>query len=421
MSVFREIPPTAGFSLHGKEFLSALAGNHPRDCLERDFRRYLEADYARVTCSGTAAFYLILESLKILSRRRTVVIPSYICPLIPLAIHRAGLEVEVCDLRRDGFDFDLARLEEICRANSDVLAVLAVHLAGIPLDFAPVQDMARRCGAFTIEDCAQALGARYGNLPAGRLGDFSFFSLCRGKGLTTYEGGAIVTTGEHGRLVDETAARLVRRAPATEALLAVKLLGYWLFYRPALFWFVFRLPQTFWNWRGDRIKAAMEDFDLRFPVHAVSRLRRRLGHVQFPRLEEEIERQREKAAFYRDRLRDIPGLRMLEEPPGSRATYPFAALLFDDPGARRAALRALERSGRGGSFVYAAAVADYDYLKAIVPDRNCAAARHLSERLVTLSTSAYLTRRDLEAQVKLLRSPHPDSVPALSAAPGPGR
>lgn len=421
MSTFREIPPTAGFPLHGRDFLSTLADGRPQDCLERDFKRYLEVEYARVTCSGTAAFYLILETLKHLSSKRTVIVPSYICPLIPLAVRRAGLKVEVCDLRRDNFNFDLSGLTEICRGNGDLLAVLAVHLAGIPIDFAPVREIADRYGLFVVEDCAQSLGARYQGMPVGRLGDFSFFSLCRGKGLTTYEGGVIAASGPLGKLVDKTALRLIRKAPLTEALLVAKLLGYWIFYRPLLFWFVFRLPQAFWNWRGNRIKAAMEDFDSDFPLHEVSSWRRRLGHAQFARLETEIGRQREKASFYRERLQGIPGIRILEEPPGSRATYPFLTVLFEDPAIRTAALRALERSGFGGSFVYAAAIGDYDYLRPFVPERNCDGARHLSERTITLSTSSYLTLRDLEAQAEILRNLSADSVPALPSAEGSRR
>jgi perosamine synthetase len=404
LAIFREIPPTAGFPLYAKDFLSVFTLKERRNCLEDDFSHYLNLESARVTYSGTAAFYLILESLKELSKRKTVIIPSFVCPLIPLAIKRAGLNVELCDINKDDFSFDAEMLEALCRANTDVLAIVAVHLAGIPVDFDVVENIAKKYSVFTIEDCAQSLGASYKGEKVGTRGDFSFFSLCRGKGLTMYEGG-IAATGnkEYAELLDRTIQRVVRNNLFSEMAMIVKLFGYAVFYRPLLFWFVFRLPQLFWIWRGDTIKAAMEKFDLDFPIHRVSTVRQLIGHSQFSRLDEEARKQRLKALFYIKCLEDIKGIKSICEPQDSIATYPFVTLIFDDPRKRAQALRALEESGHGGSFVYALAIADYGYLKDIVPDRNCANARHISKRTVTLSTSTFLEEADARSVVKLLK------------------
>ncbi|MDD5774297.1 MAG: nucleotide sugar aminotransferase, partial [bacterium] len=84
MSVFREIPPTAGFPLYVKDLLSFLKRDSYLFTLEADFKSYHNSPYAWVTCSGTAGLYLISESLKSLSGRKTVIIPSYICPSVAL-------------------------------------------------------------------------------------------------------------------------------------------------------------------------------------------------------------------------------------------------------------------------------------------------------------------------------------------------
>ncbi len=402
MSLFREIPPTAGFPLTWKDFLPLFTKNEA--LLENDFKRYLDTGYARVTCSGTAAFYLILESLKKISGRNTVIIPSYICPLLPLAIRKAGLKVAVCDINRDNFNFDLSMLSGLCSKNDDILAVVAVHLAGIPADFDAIEQVTKKYGIFTIEDCAQALGARYKGKPAGTLGDFSFFSLCRGKGLTTYEGGVIATNKkEYEPLIDDTIKRFAGKDIPAEGMLIALLFGYWLFYRPLLFWFVFKLPQIFWTWRGNRIKAAMEDFSIDFPVHRMSTTRQLIGHGQFHRIEDEIERQRKKASAYLLRFKGIEGLTIIEELPGSSATYPFITLIFDRPEQRDKVLKALERTDSGASIVYVQAIADYEYLKEIVADRNCSNARYIAERVITLSTSAFLTDRDMDGIATIIR------------------
>ncbi len=218
----------------------------------------------------TAAFYVILESLKLLSAKKTIIIPSYICPLITLAIERAGLKTEVCDINRDNFSYDSSMLAELCSRNDDVLAILAVHLAGIPADFDMIKKIAEANGIFTIEDCAQALGARYKGAKTGTLGDMAFFSLGLGKGITTYEGGAVIANCRGhdetlAKTLDDVMLRFVKSDIVSEGILLPALFGYWLFYRPSLFWFVFKLPQLYWNWRGNIIKAAMEDFTYQFP------------------------------------------------------------------------------------------------------------------------------------------------------------
>lgn len=403
--MFREIPPTAGFHLHWKDFLTIFRIGDSGKCLENDFKKYLNVSYARVTYSGTAAFYLILESLKKISSKSTIIIPSYICPLIPLAIKRAGLRIEVCDINKDNFDFNLSELENLCSKNDDILAILVVHLAGIPVDFDEIKNIAKKHGIFTIEDCAQSLGAMYKGRRVGTLGDFSFFSLCRGKGITTYEGGIIVTSRqEYTAVIDSTIEQLVKNDLLSESMLILLLFGYWIFYRPLLFWFVFRLPQIFWNWRGDKIKAAMENFDIDFPIHRMSAIRQLIGHAQFCRLEKEIDNQRQKAALYTSLLKNNKGIKIIEELPDSRATYPFVTLIFDNPDKKERTLKIFGNTGFGTSIVYAMAIADYDYLKHIVPDRNCSNARYIADRALTLSTSTFLKDNDLNLIVNIIEN-----------------
>ena len=210
MSIFKEIPPTAGFPVFAKDLLSALI-NIGKGSLKEDFKHYLGVPYAAITYSGTAAFYIILEGLKQLSSKKTVIIPAFICPLVPLAIKRAGLNVLVCDINQTNLGFDINQLEKLFSNNQDILAIVAVHLAGIPVDFEPIKQIADSFRAFVIEDCAQSLGAEYKGEKTGSLGDFSFFSLCRGKGLTIYEGGVIVAKdNQYARLLDKQISTFVK-------------------------------------------------------------------------------------------------------------------------------------------------------------------------------------------------------------------
>ncbi|MBU0548226.1 MAG: DegT/DnrJ/EryC1/StrS family aminotransferase [Candidatus Omnitrophica bacterium] len=397
MSLIKEVPPTAGWPIKTKSLLPPLFKRLPKGLLEEDFKKYLSAPSALLTYSGTAAFYLILESIKKLSGRKTVIIPAFVCPLIPLAIKRAGLKIRPCDISRDNFDFDINKLCKICAEDKDILAILAVHLAGIPLEIKTIQKIAKEDNIFIIEDCAQSLGAEYQNRKIGSIGEFSFFSLCRGKGLTIYEGGiAITNQADYAQLLENTAEEIMHSDIFSECLKIVELFAYGIFYRPALFWFAFRLPQIFWQMRNNPIKAMGEYFETSFPIHKVSAFREYIGHLNFPYLNKEIDAQREKADFYLKTLKYLPGIRPITELAQTKASYPYLTLVFDKPERRNSALNIFQNSGLGVSQVYLQAITDYDYLKDIIPEVNCEQARRIAQQTITLSTSSFLKESDLK-------------------------
>ena len=394
MSLFKEIPPTASFPLHIQDLFSALFKKKDGS-LEGDFKNYLGVPYARVLYSATTAFYIILEALKTLSAKRTVIIPAYVCPLVALAIARAGLEIAVCDINQDNFDFKTDELERLC-AGDDVLAVIPVHLAGLPVDLDRIKSIVQGKSIFIIEDCAQALGAEYKDKKVGSLADFSFFSLCRGKGLTIYEGGVLVANKEeYSQLLDRKIKELIKNNFFAESIKILELFGYWIFYRPQLFWFIFRLPQIFWNWRGEKLKALTEDYNVNFTTHNVSAFRKRVGHINFKYLNNAIEAQRLKVGLYLEGLKGYSQVKAIIEPPVTKATYPYLTLIFNSPKIKDEVLAVLNNSGLGISWVYAAAITDYAYLKDIVGNKPCLNARYLSERIITLSTSCFLGNKEI--------------------------
>ncbi|MDD4183411.1 MAG: DegT/DnrJ/EryC1/StrS family aminotransferase [Candidatus Omnitrophica bacterium] len=400
MPIFKEIPPTSGWKFNAKDlFLRPATLN-----LEEDFKNYLGVSDVFVTYSGTAALYLIFESLKKISSKKTVVIPSYTCPLVALAALKAGLHVKVCDINRDSFDFNYDRLKALCSADNDILAIVAIHLAGMAVDFDRIKEITEPHKIFTIEDCAHALGAKYKEKKCGTLGDFSFFSLCRGKGLTIYEGGVLaVNTKEYSSIVESTIKETIHRNYFSEAVKIIELVGYWIFYRPLLFWFVFKLPQAFWNIGKNATKAFGEEYDADFDTHAVSGFRKFIGHQSFYRLEKEISRQRERALSYIKVLSAIKGIKILQESPNTYAAYPFLVVLFDDVEKREEALKKINNYGLGASIVYLNSICDYDYLKNAIDCVFCENARSLARRQLTLSTNSFLKTKDIEFVVDVLK------------------
>lgn len=403
MSLLREIPPTAGWPLTIKSLIAPLFKKYPSGLLEDDFKTYLGAPEAKLTYSGTSAFYIILESIKKLSNKKTVVIPAFICPLMPLAIKKAGLNIKVCDTNAHNFDFDQDKLKNICNSNNDILAILAVHLGGLAVNFWALKETAQKCNAFIIEDCAQSLGGEYYGKKTGTLGEFSFFSLCRGKGLTIYEGGIAVTNlPEYARVLNDTAKSIMRSDSLSESLKIAELFAYSIFYQPGLFWFAFRLPQLFWQLRDDPVRALGEYFKSDLPMHKVSNFREYIGHVNFCHLKKRIAAQRKKVDIYLNGLKNIPEIHPIIEQEQTQASYPYLALIFKDAKKRNSALNLFKNSGLGISQVYLRAITDYTYLKNIIPNTECPNSRKLSENTITLSTSEFLKESDLKNIIKNL-------------------
>src|SRR5207247_298431 len=78
-----------------------------------------------------------------------------------------------------------------------VKAIVPVHVLGHPVNMEPILQIARRWPLLVIEDAAEALGARYRDIPVGSLGDMACLSFNGNKIITTGGGGMIVTDNSH--------------------------------------------------------------------------------------------------------------------------------------------------------------------------------------------------------------------------------
>jgi perosamine synthetase len=402
MSIIREIPPTAGVPYIYKDLLSLFL-NKKSGTLEDNFKDFLGVKHINITCSGTAALYIILQALKKLSGKKTVIIPSFVCPLVPLAIEKAGLKVSVCDITSEGFDFNLERLNNICLQNNDILAVIVAHLGGIPVDLDPIMNITKDKKIFVIEDCAQSLGASYKKRPTGTIGDFAFYSLCRGKGITIYEGGAITCKDNFSDITQEVFEEISINNYLSESLKILELFGYWAFYRPELFWFAYRLPQKFWEAQNKQERASIEYFTTDFPLHRVSTLRKSVGHTQWRRIKIEIGKQREKAKYYIEEISGTSGIKLILEKPVSYSNYPYLTIIFEEEAKQKKALALFKESGLGVSRIYLRAITDYRYLDKLYSPQSSPNAKSIAARHITLSTNTFLNKAEQNKIITILK------------------
>lgn len=378
----REAPPTAGLPLGVADFsgdvraqLTALAAT------------WLGVEETQLECSGTAALTVALTALSEHARsRREVAIPAFTCPLVPLAIRRAGLVPRVIDLLPGGFDMDPQRLEDAC--GRQTLAVVPTHLGGRTADVASANAIAHAAGALTIEDAAQALGARIDGRFAGTLGDIGFYSLAAGKGLSIFEGGLLVAQDDVWRERFRRAShRVVRWHPGWEIRRSLELAGYAALYRPSGLGLAYGRPLRRALRRGDLIGAAGEDFSANFPLHRVGRWRRAVGARAFGRLSGFIGATTTQAMARLPALASIPGVHIFTDDGG---TWPYLMLRLPDEATRDAVLKRLWSSRHGVARMFVHALPDYDYLDAMPGGDDVPNARDFAARTLTITNSLWL-------------------------------
>ena len=380
---WREVPPTAGLPLQWRDFLPFTGSS-----LENGLAAFLHAPVVQIECSGTAALIVVLTALKCASTRRSVIIPAYTCPLVVLAIAHCGLTPVLCDLRKESFDLCQRTLDRI--VNQDTLAIIPTHLGGRIADVAGVVNIARRHGAWVIEDAAQALGAA-----AGSIGDAAFYSLAAGKGLTLYEGGVLVARDEGLRQsLKETSAQIAPYRLFRELHRLAQLAAYTALYRPAVLRLAYGIPLRRALRRGCLIEAVGDNFSSDIPIHKVGAWRCSIGANALQRLPAFLQTLSEQAAPRKERLGEIEGIIVIDDPEGSRGTWPFLMVLMPTARARDAALARLWTAGLGVSRLFIHALPDYPYLAGQLGTIDVPNARDFAARMLTISNSPWLDEAD---------------------------
>jgi len=158
----------------------------PVTTFEARFASMIGADYAIAVNSGTSALHCALEALEV--RGGEVIMPALGPGLVAFPILAAGAAPVFADV--DPVTQLISRQTVAPLVNLRTRAIIAVALHGLSTD---VHDL-KKLRLPIIEDCAQALLARYKDGFAGTFGTIGCYSFEKKKHLTTgSEGGMIVT------------------------------------------------------------------------------------------------------------------------------------------------------------------------------------------------------------------------------------
>ncbi len=146
---------------------------------------------AAVVANGTLALMLLLRAL---GRPGEIVLPSFTFGATAHAAAWAGLGLRFADLDPETWTLDPGSAARACSPRT--VAIVPVHVFGVPCRVEALADVARTAGVPLIFDAAHGFGASYGGRCVGSLGDAEIFSFHATKLFAVGEGGAVSTQRE---------------------------------------------------------------------------------------------------------------------------------------------------------------------------------------------------------------------------------
>lgn len=158
---------------------------------EKEFAEFIGVPYAISLANGTLALELALQALNI-GADDDVIVPCRTFIASASCIVARGARPVVADIDPISQNLTVETISRVLTPKTK--AIIAVHLAGWPVDLDPILEFAKKHNLKVIEDCAQAHGAKYHGKFVGSIGDCSAFSFCQDKIMTTGgEGGMFCT------------------------------------------------------------------------------------------------------------------------------------------------------------------------------------------------------------------------------------
>jgi dTDP-4-amino-4,6-dideoxygalactose transaminase len=168
--------------------------------LEREFAALVGRRYCVAVNSGGSALFLALKVLDV-APGEPVLVNAFTLAPVPGAIVHAGARPVIVGVTAD-YKIDIDDLRRKAEESGARVLMLS-HMRGHLADMDAIAVAARDLGLVVIEDCAHALGARWGRRMIGTHGAVAAFSAQTYKHLNAGEGGLLVLDD------DDMAARAI--------------------------------------------------------------------------------------------------------------------------------------------------------------------------------------------------------------------
>lgn len=157
---------------------------------EEKIKSYLGVEHAFGLTNAASA----LELIAVLSRIGAddeVIIPSHTYCASAIPFGRTGAKIVWADIDSKTFLVSANDIKKKITSKTKVLVV--VHLYGLACEMDEIIKICNDNDIILVEDCAQAIGAKYNGKMVGTFGDYACFSFHAQKNITTLgEGGVLV-------------------------------------------------------------------------------------------------------------------------------------------------------------------------------------------------------------------------------------
>jgi perosamine synthetase len=214
-----------------------------------------------------------------------VILPDACCVAAALAVLYTGATPVFADVDPDTWCLSPDSVRRCL--TSRTRALMPVHWNGHPCAMDDLLEIAHQRDLRVMEDGAPALGAEYHGRKVGTLGDAASFSFQGAKIAIAGQGGALVTN--HDDAIHR--ARQLAAYGRTDSVM------------------------TYWS-------------DFVGYNYGMPNLPAALASAQMDRLPELLEKKRQIWSWYEQHLGDAPRVALIREPPGTRSTYCYPAMLL---------------------------------------------------------------------------------------------
>lgn len=230
---------------------------------------YLGVKYAIAVTNCTAALHLSLLGIGI-KEGDEVLVADYTFPATGHSVLYCRAKPVFVDINPRTYNIDPSLIED--KITDKTKAIIPVHTFGQPVEMDEIMEIAKDHNLKVIEDAACAFGAKYKNNFTGTIGDIGCFSFHARKGITTGEGGMVVTN-------DKSLADIIRNLSVFGATSA-------------------------WD-REKSNKFKIPEFTKVGYNYKMSDVTAAIGIAQLRKLDKIIKRKRELAKYWDEKLREI--------------------------------------------------------------------------------------------------------------------
>ena len=325
---------------------------HYHQELEKALCEYLKVPYISLFTNGTLPLITALQALRITGE---VITTPYSFVATTHSLWWNGIKPVFVDIDPVTGNLDPDKIEVAITPRTT--AIMPVHVYGQPCDTKRIQEIADKYGLKVIYDAAHAFGVEVNSESILNAGDMSTLSFHATKVYNTIEGGALVM---HDEATKKRIDYLKNFGFANETTVVA----------PGI------------NSKMDEVRSAY-------------------GLLNLKQVDAAIEARHKVADQYREALRGIPGIRVMEDIPGVRHNYAYFPIFIDAEvyGMTRDELyfKMKENNVLGRRYFYPliSEFSTYRGLESARPE-NLPVATHIADTVICLPMYHSLTEDDVK-------------------------